>query len=159
MRPLISSICLLLFFSAGAQETNSGKKMYARSILNQKGPELFVQQWLTKVPDTRGKWVLLNELQMKYADKLVVIFITKETPAQVRAARNFLVEVPTAIDTLGKNSDLLQIKGIPHNVLVDPKGYVRWEGFPATKDAELTEEVLVSLFNKYSVDARQQHTF
>ncbi|MDZ4809431.1 MAG: thioredoxin-like domain-containing protein [Bacteroidota bacterium] len=171
MRSFFSALLVLSISVAAAQESNGGKKLWAKSILNQKAPELIVQEWLTKVPDTRGKFVLidfsatwchacrkampeLNDFQKKFADKLVVIFVTKETPEKVRAAKNFLVEVATAVDTFNRSSKLLEVKGIPHNLLIDPKRYVRWEGFPATKDFELTEEVLVSLFEKYSADSR-----
>ena len=32
--------------------------------------------------------------------------------------------------------------GIPHVVLLEPDGYVVWEGFPLLKDYELTEEII-----------------
>ena len=151
---------------AVAQESNGGKKIYAKSILNQKAPELIVEEWLTKKPDTKGKFVLidfsstwchgcrksmpeLNNFQKEFADKLVIIFITTETAEKVKGAKGILIETPIAIDTKGRSSKLLEIKGIPHNILIDPKGYVRWEGFPLSKDSELTEDVLVSLFEKY----------
>lgn len=170
MKLLFSILFVGCLSSATAQETNGGKKMYARSVLNQKAPELVVQEWLTKRPDTRGKFVLidfsatwchacrkampeLNEFQKNFPDKLVVIFITKENAAKVKAAKNFLVEVASAVDTTGSTSSNLEVKGIPHNILIDPKGYVRWEGFPASKDFELNEEVLTSIFEKYGPDA------
>ena len=164
----IFSACLLLALSiASAQESNGGKRLYAKSIINQKAPELIVQEWLTQVPETRGKFVLidfsatwchacrkampeLNEYQKKYADKLVVIFITKESREKILAAKNFLCELAIASDTLNTSANALAVKGIPHNLLIDPKGYVRWEGFPATRDYELTEDVLISLFEKYA---------
>lgn len=164
---LFFSICFSFFIvSALAQENNGGKKLYSKSFLNKKVPELIVQEWLTKKPDTRGKFVLidfsatwchacrksmpeLNYFQKKFADKLAVIFITKETPEKVRAAKNFLVEVASAVDTVGATSKVLEIKGIPHIVLVDPKGFVRWEGFPSSKDFEISEDVLISIFEKY----------
>ncbi|HCX57435.1 MAG TPA: alkyl hydroperoxide reductase, partial [Sphingobacterium sp.] len=72
------------------QESNNNKKLWAKSILNQKAPKLEVEQWLTDVPDTKGKFILidfwatwcgpcrkvipeLNEWQKKYGDKLVII--------------------------------------------------------------------------------------
>jgi len=39
--------------------------------------------------------------------------------------------------------------GIPHCMLIDPKGIVRWEGFPLLEGHELTEEVIEKLIAKY----------
>ena len=35
-----------------AQESNNGKKMWAKSVLNEKAPELTVAEWISKQPDT-----------------------------------------------------------------------------------------------------------
>ena len=36
----------------------------------------------------------------------------------------------------------LGVFGIPHVVLLEPDGYVVWEGFPLLKDYELTDEII-----------------
>jgi thiol-disulfide isomerase/thioredoxin len=43
-----------------AQETNGGKKLWAKSILNQKAPELVVEKWITQQPVTTGKFILVD---------------------------------------------------------------------------------------------------
>jgi len=159
---------LLLFVSAVvvAQESNNGKKLWAKSILNEKAPELVVEKWISKQPDTKGKFVLidfwatwcgpcrayipsLNDIQKKYADKVVIIGVSDESAEKVEAFNNPKINYFEAIDTKGVVKNQLEVKGIPHAILIDPKGIVRWEGFPLLKDNELTEEVLKGLLEKY----------
>ena len=35
--------------------------------------------------------------------------------------------------------------GIPHVILIDPQGIVRWEGFPLLQGHELTEKVIADI--------------
>lgn len=158
----------LLFLSAvvAAQESNNGKRLWAKSILNEKAPDLVVEKWISKQPDTKGKFVLidfwatwcgpcrayipiLNDLQKKYADKLAIIGLSDETAEKVEAFDNPKIDYFEAIDTKGVVKDSLQVKGIPHAILIDPKGIVRWEGFPLLQGNQLTEEVIKGLLEKY----------
>jgi len=159
---LLLFICTAVF----GQESNNGKKLWAKSILNAKAPELVVEKWVSKQPDTRGKFVLidfwatwcgpcrayiptLNDIQKKYGDKIVIIGISDETAEKVEAFNNPKINYFEAIDTKAIVKDSLQVKGIPHAILIDPKGIVRWEGFPLLQGNELTEEVMKGLLEKY----------
>jgi cytochrome c biogenesis protein CcmG/thiol:disulfide interchange protein DsbE len=166
MKKSLTFILLLAGTVAFAQESNNGKKMWAKSILNEKAPELVVEKWISKQPDTKGKFVLidfwatwcgpcrayiptLNDLQKKYADKLVIIGISDEAEEKVEAFDNPKINYFEAIDTKGTVKELIQVKGIPHAILIDPKGVVRWEGFPLLQGNQLTEEVIKGLLDKY----------
>ena len=59
------------------------------------------------------------------------------------------VEYSSAIDTRATMKNALQVKGIPHVILIDPQGIVRWEGFPLLEGHELTAEVIRGLMDKY----------
>lgn len=158
----------LLFLGslAFAQESNQGKQLWAKSVLNQKAPELKVQQWLTNMPDTKGKFVLidfwatwcgpcrkaipeLNALHKEFKDNLVVIGISDETPEKVKSMTSPVIDYYSAIDTQAEMKNQLEIKGIPHVILIDPKGIVRWEGFPLLPGHELTPETIKKLIEKY----------
>ena len=61
--------------------------------------------------------------------------------------RRFIIS--SAVDTQRRMYDALGIQSIPHVILVDPWGIVRWEGFPLQEGHELTEEVLDNLLDTY----------
>jgi cytochrome c biogenesis protein CcmG/thiol:disulfide interchange protein DsbE len=164
------SILFLVFLGIStvlfAQESNHGKQIWAKSILNQDAPKIEVEKWLTDAPDTKGKLVLvdfwatwcgpcikvipkLNEWQKKYKDDLVIIGISDETEEKVLSMKEPILEYASAIDTKKTLSKALEIKGIPHVMLISPEGKVIWEGFPSLAEHELTEEVLQKLIAKY----------
>jgi cytochrome c biogenesis protein CcmG, thiol:disulfide interchange protein DsbE len=149
-----------------AQETNGGKKLWAKSILNQKAPELVVQKWITQQPVTTGKFILvdfwatwcgpcrraipeLNIFSKKFGDRLVVIGISDEPVETVNQLKDVKIEYYSAVDTRARVKNKLNVTGIPHCILIDPKGIVRWEGFPSLDGAPLTEEVIANLLEKY----------
>lgn len=157
---------LLLSFTAFAQESNNGKKLWAKSFLNEKAPELTVEEWISKQPKTKGKFILvdfwatwcgpcrkaipeLNELQKKFPKDLVVIGISDEPSRKVQAMTTPVIEYYNGVDTRAKMKKELEVKGIPHVILIDPKGIVRWEGFPLQEGHELTAEVVENLIKKY----------
>lgn len=158
----------LLFISSltFAQESNNGKQLWAKSVLNEKAPELTVAEWISKKPDTKGKFVLvdfwatwcgpcrkaipeLNEIQKQFPKDLVVIGISDESVEKVKAMQQPVIEYANGIDPQGTMKKALEVKGIPHVILIDPKGIVRWEGFPFLDGHELTPEVIKNLIQKY----------
>jgi thiol-disulfide isomerase/thioredoxin len=137
-------------------------KLYAKSFLDQPAPALQVEQWLTPEPDTTRKFVLvdfwatwcgpcrasiphLNGLADKFKDRLVVIGLSNETEAAVRKMTNPTINYSVAIDTQRRTSKEVEVRGIPHTLLIDPKGIVRFEGHPKS----LNEQNLASLLDKY----------
>jgi hypothetical protein len=55
------------------------------------------------------------------------------------------IEYSVAIDTEGRTSKAIQVQGIPHAMLIDPKGIVRFEGLPQY----LNEQNLAALLDRY----------
>ena len=169
----LNKIFLTLFIMIGlpffsfAQESNQGKKLWAKSVLNEAAPELVIEKWNSEIPETKGKFILvdfwatwcgpcragipgLNNMQKKFADKLVIIGISDEPLEKVRSFNNPRINYANGVDTKKTMSKFLEVKGIPHMILIDPNGIVRWEGFPALKEHEFTEEVLEGLLAKYA---------
>ncbi|MCX3265737.1 TlpA family protein disulfide reductase [Pedobacter agri] len=166
MKKILITLLLFSGFTALAQESNNGKKLWAKSVLNEQAPKLIVEQWISEQPNMKGKFVLvdfwatwcgpcrayiptLNEIQKKYADQLVVIGMSDETADKVKAFANPKIEYFEAIDTKAQVKNALGITGIPHAILIDPKGIVRWEGFPLLQNNQLTEDVIKGLLSKY----------
>ena len=149
------------------QASGAGKKLWAKSFLNRKAPELIVEKWLTPEPDCRGKFVLidfwatwcppcreaipeLNAYHEQFGDKLVVIGISDETEEAVRRLVNPRIEYSIAIDTLARTKNAVGVTGIPHVLIIDPQGIVRWEGFPFLQGYELNEKVVADILARYS---------
>jgi thiol-disulfide isomerase/thioredoxin len=150
-------IVSLTFLSLVARAED--KKLWAKSILGQKAPEFVVEKWLTNEPDRKGKFVLidfwatwcppcraaipeLNGFQKKFGDKLVVIGVSDEPEVTVKKLSDPMIEYASAIDPQARMKKALQVTGIPHCIIIDPEGIVRWEGFPFLKGYELTDKVV-----------------
>ena len=142
------------------------KKLWAKSVINQKAPKLQVEKWLTDKPDTKGKFVLidfwatwcgpcrraipeLNKFKKEFEKDLIVIGISDETQEKVQSLTNPKIEYYSAIDTERRMYNSLEVKGIPHCILIDPDGIVRWEGYPILTGYELTSEVIEDIIKKY----------
>ncbi|WP_298506550.1 TlpA disulfide reductase family protein [uncultured Maribacter sp.] len=142
------------------------KKIWAKSFMNKKAPEIVVEKWLTDKPETQGKFILidfwatwcgpckkaipeLNVFQKKFIDSLVVIGISDETKAKVKKMKTPKIEYYSAIDTRKKLKEVYEVQGIPHCVIINPDGVVVWEGWPHLKGFELNEEVIRKLLNSY----------
>jgi len=134
----------------------------AKSIKGQAAPPLQVEKWLTTEPDTSGKFVLvdfwatwcgpcrqsiphLNGLAKKFGDQLVVIGLSNEKEAEVNAMKSPKINYNVAIDTQARMEKTLQVRGIPHALIIDPKGIVRFEGHPSY----LSDEGVATLLRKY----------
>lgn len=166
---LIFLIAVSVFFTTNAisQETMpKGKKIWAKSFLNQKAPELYVENWITEKPKTKGKFMIidfwatwcppcrraiphLNDFAKDLKKDVIVIGITNETKEKVLAMKGPKIDYYIGSDPQSKMSKELQIQGIPHVIVVDPKGIVRWEGLPILPNYELTEDKLKDLIKKY----------
>jgi cytochrome c biogenesis protein CcmG, thiol:disulfide interchange protein DsbE len=138
-------------------------KLYAHSFRGQRTPRIIVQEWLTPAPDVKDKWVLvefwatssepcrqsvphLNALQAKFKDRLIVIGLSDETPDDMRKMASPQVDYYVGTDPQARTRTAVELQGIPHSMLMDPKGIVRFEGLPVYLD----EDRLERLMTKYS---------
>ena len=144
------------------------KKLWAKSYLNGKAPELIVEKWIGDKPNLKGKFLLvdfwatwcrpcrkaipeLNKFHKQFGDKLVVIGISDEKESVIASMKNPRIEYFSAIDTRKRMKNVVQVKGIPHVMIIDPQGIVRWEGFPFLSGHKLTETVVENLLRQHAV--------
>jgi thiol-disulfide isomerase/thioredoxin len=131
----------------------------ADSFLNQPAPKIVVQKWLTDEPNLAGKFVIvdfwatwcgpcrktipaLNDLAAKYKDRLLVMGISDEPEQVVRKMTEPKIEYYVGIDANHESLTAINIRGIPHALLIDPKGIVRFEGHPSLLDGPRLEKLL-----------------
>ena len=134
-----------------------GKRLWARSCLWAEAPKLVVEKWLSEKHATRGKYVmvefwatwcgpsrrsisLLNRFHERFGKELAVIAVSDETEAAVHKLKDPQATCYSAIDTQARMKDELGVFGIPHVIIIEPDGFVVWEGFPLLPGYELTEE-------------------
>ncbi|UCD49290.1 MAG: TlpA family protein disulfide reductase [Phycisphaerales bacterium] len=140
------------------------KRLWAQSFLWEKAPEFVVEQWLTPEPDVKGRYLLveywatwcppcrrsipvLNEIHSRFGEQLTVVGISDEPKDAVLALEEPKIEYHLAIDTQARMKKALGIVGIPHAIIVEPRGHVVWEGYPLLEGHELTLEVVERILN------------
>jgi cytochrome c biogenesis protein CcmG, thiol:disulfide interchange protein DsbE len=165
MRSKITAlIALLLLVGASA----SAKEIWAKSYLGQKAPPLIVEKWLTAKPEMEGKFILvdfwatwcgpcleaipeLNQIQKEFGARVCVVGISDERETTVRKMTAPKMTYAVAIDPKAKMKKAVEVRGIPHAMLIDPNGIVRWEGYPLLGGEELTSKVVRAIVAKYDV--------
>jgi cytochrome c biogenesis protein CcmG/thiol:disulfide interchange protein DsbE len=157
------SFVLLFFVALG---TAQNKKMWAKSYIGKQAPEFIVEEWISDVPEMKKKFILidfwatwcgpckkaipeLNLFQTEFQDDLIVIGISDENKEKVLNQVQPKIEYFNAIDPLKRLKSLYEVTGIPHCVLIDPNGIVRWEGWPQQKGFELTAQVIKEIIAEY----------
>lgn len=158
-------LLLTLFLSFTFGHAQEKKKVWAKSFIDKKAPELIFQKWISKVPKTEGKFILidfwatscgpckklipeLNSYHKSFKKDMVVIGISAESEEKLKAFESKIDYYQTQ-DIRGKNRKKYGVKGIPHAVIIDPEGIVRWEGYPLLNGHILTEKVIRKIIKKY----------
>ena len=80
----------------------------------------------------------------------MVIGISEETEQAVRRLTDPQIKYSIAIDTQARTKKAIEVTGIPHVLIIDPQGFVRWEGFPFLEGYELNEKVVADILARYS---------
>ena len=135
----------------------------ARRFLGSPAPPLMIEKWLTPPPAMPGKFVLvdfwatwcgpcreavpkLNAMQEKFNDRLVIVGLSDESESAVRLMTTPAIKYSVAIDTKTHTKREVEVAAIPHAMLMDPQGIVRFEGNPH----ELSETALEQLLTTYA---------
>jgi len=140
------------------------EKIYARSLRGERPPQIIVDQWVTSSPaGVEGKFVLidfwatwcgpcrraiphLNALHSKFKDRVVIIGLSDESVEDIQKMKSPAMNYFVGTDTHARTRTAVEVRGIPHAILMDPSGIVRYEGVPDY----LSEAALEKLIKKYS---------
>ena len=148
------------FVDSGWPETPQ-KKLYAKhDYRGKQAPDFVIGEWITKEPDRQGKVVVIdfwatwcepcrklipemNQWTAEFGDEVAIIGVSDEDAATVKAfLEKVQVDYPIAIDPSAIMKGQLGVDGIPHVLVVDSQGIVRWQGWPDAKTDPLTKKVL-----------------
>ena len=137
-------------------------QVHARSYRGHRAPQIIVETWVTPPPNVDGKFVLiefwrtsaapcrqiiphLNELHAKFHERMVLMSLTDDSPEEVLKVEQAM-KYYVGVDPKGRTMATMEITEIPHSLLIDPKGIVRYEGTPGYLNANNLQRLL----DKYS---------
>ena len=84
----------------------------------------------------------LNRFHSRFKDRLVIIGLSDEPEQAVRRMKDPAIDYAIAIDPRQRTQLEVQVRGIPHTMLIDPSGIVRFEGMPQYLDQKSLEMLL-----------------
>jgi len=134
-------------------------QLHAVSFRGLKPPQIYVDQWLTPAPDVNGKFVLvvfwatwvapcreeiphLNALQAEFKDKLYLIAISNESVEEIQKMKSPILNFASGTDPRSRTMGTMKIRALPHALLIDPQGIVRYEGHPSFLEPEHVKHFL-----------------
>jgi len=107
------------------------------------GKYVLIEFWATWCSACKRTLPKMNHFQGKFGDELAIVGISDEDEETVRKfIKQKGVKYPIAIDTQARMKNALGVYGIPHVIILEPGGYVIWEGFPLLKGYELTDDII-----------------
>lgn len=144
---------------AQSSEDNIVDAISEKSLVGRTAPKLEVEKWMGEKPYTAGKNVLvffwttwskpcekeipiLNALQKKYSDRLVIVGISSQSEEDLREYTGPAMEFPYAIESEGKLANLVGASSVPYSVLVGTNGVVIYQGHPDALSEARLEKVL-----------------
>lgn len=77
----------------------------------------------------------------------MIIAISDEPEREVRAFKEIPIDYYSAVDTHSRMKKEMSVTGIPHVIIVDPNGIVRWEGFPYQEGYQLTPAAIEAVLS------------
>ncbi len=140
----------------------------SHSLVNKPLPQFEVNKWLTDKPTLTNRLALIffwtteslpcrtyielyNNWQKKFGDDLIIVGICTELPETIIGFTELPVQFALAADPEKKAAQTLGVTEVPHIILVDPKGIVRYKGHPAA----ITEKTIKTLIEFFSTPSEQ----
>ena len=147
--------------------TFQGSVGRALDVRGKPAPQFAVEHWITERPNAAGKVLLVdfwatwcppcrrsiphvNELADRFRDEVCVVGVSNETPAKFQAGlRKYRLDperfrYSLALDPAARMQRAIQARTIPHALVIDSEGIVRWQGYPPTLTAEILGQIVAA---------------
>jgi cytochrome c biogenesis protein CcmG, thiol:disulfide interchange protein DsbE len=145
--------------AADASPDNLVDPISSQSLLGKSAPAMEADKWVGEKPALEGKFVLvsfwapwsnpcrkwipeLNDLQKKFAEKLVVVGVTSASEAEITQMDGAKIEFACAIDSGAKFSSAVGVTSVPCVMLVDSNHKVRYQGHPGALSGGVLQGIL-----------------
>ncbi len=152
--------------AAAHTDSSATNEALTKTFLDQRGPDLVVEKWISAAPDLRNKCVLidfwastnqacvgyisgLNQFLEKFGQRLAIIGISDEPEDAVRKVVDPNITYASAIDTQKRMESAVEVKEVPYALLMDTNWVVRWEGNPLNSTNGLSESAVSGILDKY----------
>ena len=139
----------------------------ALDVRGKPAPQFAVEHWITERPNAAGKVLLVdfwatwcppcrrsiphvNELADRFRDEVCVIGVSNETPAKFQAGlRRYRLDpkgfrYSLALDPAARMQRAIRAQTIPHALVIDSEGIVRWQGYPPTLTAKILGQIVAA---------------
>ncbi len=139
----------------------------ANDLRGRKAPAFVVDRWMTAEPDARGKVAIIdfwatwcgpclkaiphmNELADRFRGEVECVGISDESRRafekgiEDRDLEPSRFRYPLALDPKGRMKSAFGIRGIPHVAVISTDWIVRWQGHPASLDANTVAAIVAA---------------
>lgn len=166
MKYILSFLFAILFCTSGFTQIRLEDVYHeesAKSYIDQKCPKFDIKEWVSKKPNVKGKFVLidfwaiwaypcthytvpyLNDLAKKFKKDLVIIGLSQEIPFYIKQMDEPKIKYYNAtVDSLVIDKTF-RITGFPFSYLIAPDGTVVWEGLTMKKVDEVQDKLIPRL--------------
>ncbi len=125
-----------------------GNETWISEKVDLEGKVMVIEFWATWCPPCRKVSPMLSELQEKYEENLAVLAISgmNDPEEDVRAyIKEHEVAYSNLYDSEQTIASKMEVRSIPHSVILSTDGTIRWQGNPLLPEfKEALEQVLAS---------------
>ena len=122
----------------------------AADLQGKRAPDMYVGEWLNGRPNADGKLVIvdfwatwcgpcvrsiphMNDIAQTFREDLVTVGLSDESAGKVKDFMdNTRMSYAVAVDPSGRMKNAVQVRGIPHVMVISSDWIVRWQGHPAS---------------------------